>query len=66
MVGRDTHNALKTEVVNKDNAGGVEFVTVKLYWGKDDIAFSLHAAPGKLDGSGKSSAWVGPSYHVEI
>ena len=43
--GRDLHQALKTERVGEANGAGVNFVLVKLQWGRDDVGFGLHADP---------------------
>jgi hypothetical protein len=43
--GRDLHAALKTEVVSAHDLPGLRLVLTKLVWGKDEFAFSLHAAP---------------------
>jgi hypothetical protein len=37
MNGRDTHSALKSEIVETINAGHLEVVLARLQWGKDDI-----------------------------
>ncbi len=42
---RDLHKSLKSEVLAKATTSGVELALVKLAWGKDDVAFSLHVAP---------------------
>ncbi len=52
MSHRDCHAALKTEIISSGRGAGVEFTLAKLYWGKDDFAFSLHAAPGTYGLSG--------------
>lgn len=45
MNGRDPHRALKNEIISKEQSQNASFVIVKLQWGKDDIAFSLHIQP---------------------
>ncbi len=50
--GRDLHKSLKSEVLAKANTAGAELVLVKLAWGKDDVAFSLHVAPNSWSTSG--------------
>jgi len=53
MIGaRDLHQSLKTEVLAKANASGAELALVKLAWGKNDFAFSLHVAPNTWSTSG--------------
>lgn len=42
---RDLHKSLKSEVMAKVAAPGAELALVKLAWGKQDVAFSLHVAP---------------------
>jgi hypothetical protein len=43
--GRDPHTALKQNIVSKVNREGIEAVLARLQWGKEDMAFSLHANP---------------------
>ena len=43
--GRDPHTALKRDVVSRVNREHFEAVLARLQWGKDDVAFSLHANP---------------------
>ncbi len=50
--GRDLHHALKTEKVAVGLGAGVEFVLVKLQWGRDDIGYSLHADPRQWSTAG--------------
>lgn len=52
MAARDTHSALKSEVIKKANAGHLELVLVRQQWGKDDTAFSLHANPSSYTTAG--------------
>lgn len=52
MKKRDLHSALKNQVLGSGKGAGVEFILVKLLWGKDDFAFSLHAAPSTYTVSG--------------
>jgi hypothetical protein len=49
---RDLHSALKSEVVNKINAGHLEVVLARLQWGKDDKGYSLHVNPTSFSTSG--------------
>lgn len=46
--GQDPHAALKQEVVSRANREGFEAVLARLQWGKDDVAFSLHANPSSF------------------
>src|SRR5882757_10130297 len=52
MNGRDPHSALKSEIVRKINTGYLEFVLVRLQWGKDDIGYSLHVNPSSFTSAG--------------
>jgi len=52
IAARDLHKSLKSEVLAKANAAGAELVLVKLAWGNDDVAFSLHVAPNSWSTSG--------------
>ncbi|HYR88453.1 MAG TPA: TIR domain-containing protein [Terriglobia bacterium] len=52
MNNRDLHQALKTEIVEKGSAEGVNLVLVKHQWGKNDIGFSLHVEPTSYSSSG--------------
>src|SRR5436309_12925159 len=52
MTNRDLHQALKTEIVQKASAQGVNFVVARLQWGKNDVGFSLHAEPTSFSTSG--------------
>lgn len=45
MSGRDLHRSLKSEILKKDAASGADLVFVKLAWGRQDVAFSLHVRP---------------------
>ena len=45
MAAKDHHIALRTDVLDKINAGYIEIVLAKLQWGKDDVAFTLHVNP---------------------
>jgi hypothetical protein len=51
---RDLHTALKIDTVDKASApdAGVNFVLARLQWSKDEIGFSLHAAPSRWSTSG--------------
>lgn len=46
--GRDPHAALKQDVVSRVNREGFEAVLARLQWGKDDVAYSLHANPSSF------------------
>ena len=46
--GQEPHAALKQEVVSRANREGFEAVLARLQWGKDDVAFSLHANPSSF------------------
>jgi hypothetical protein len=50
--GRDLHSALKTDVIGKVQADGLQVVLIRLQWAKDDSAFSLHVAPNQWSSSG--------------
>lgn len=50
--GRDKHSALKTEQIGSVSGTGVQFVAVKLQWGKSDYGFSLHASPSSFTSYG--------------
>lgn len=52
MQGRDLHSALKTEVVERVNAGRAEVIKSKLQWGKDDVGYSLHVNPNSYTSAG--------------
>ena len=39
----DFHSALKTEIINKVKAEGIEVAILKLQYSRDNIAYSLHA-----------------------
>jgi hypothetical protein len=49
---RDPHTALKHEIVSRTNRDGFEVVLARLQWGKDDVAYSLHANPTSYGSSG--------------
>src|ERR1700690_308977 len=49
---RDLHKSLKSEVIAKTTASGVTAAFVKLAWGKNDEAFSLHVAPNSFSTAG--------------
>ena len=49
---RDPHQALKSEIVSRHNAGNLEVLFARLQWGKDDIAFSAHVHPSSYSSSG--------------
>jgi len=50
--GRDLHSALKQDVVSRVTREGLEVVLARLQWGKDDVAFSLHANPSQYSSAG--------------
>ncbi len=52
MRRRDKHSALKTEVIGSASGRSVQFTLVKQMWGKNDIAYSLHAAPHSYSTAG--------------
>lgn len=52
MSSRDLHAALKTEVVNTADGGGVPFLVVRLQNSREDVSFSLHAAPNSHSTAG--------------
>lgn len=52
MSTRDLHAALKTEVVGTAAGGGVQFAVARLQDSKEDIRFSLHAAPNQWSSAG--------------
>lgn len=45
MNHRNPHQALKHEVTGKAGSKNASFVLVKSQWGKNEVGFSLHAAP---------------------
>jgi hypothetical protein len=45
MRNRDTHQALKSEVISRHSTNSLEALLVRLQWGKDDIGFSAHVNP---------------------
>jgi hypothetical protein len=49
---RDPHQALKSEIVSRHNAGYLEVILARLQWAKDDIRFSAHANPSSFSMSG--------------
>lgn len=53
MLDRDTHRALKCEVISRTNgANGLEIVVSKLWWGKDETRTSVHVNPSTFSLSG--------------
>ena len=52
MNGRDPHQALKSEVIGQTQADEVNVVLTKLWWGKDDICYSLHVSPNSFSSYG--------------
>ena len=49
---RDRHSALRTEQVSAVSAQGIQFMKIRLQWGKDDYGFSLHAVPSSYSSYG--------------
>jgi TIR domain len=59
VASRDYHTALRSEVLDRVNAGRVEAALVKLQWGKDDLAFTLHVNPTSFTTSGiQTREWL--------
>src|SRR5262249_23127057 len=59
VAAKDNHTALRTEVLDKINAGYVEIVLAKLQWGKDDVAFTLHVNPSAFTSAGlQTTDWL--------
>jgi hypothetical protein len=52
MRNRDPHQALKSEVVSRNNANYLEILLVRLQWAKDEIGFSAHVNPSSYGTSG--------------
>ena len=52
MNGKDPHRSLKREVLGQARSGNASFVLAKLRWGKDDMGYSLHAAPNSFTTAG--------------
>jgi hypothetical protein len=52
MQRRDSHNALKSEVLKKIGAGHLEIVLAKLQWGKDDKGYNVHVNPTSFSTAG--------------
>lgn len=50
--GRDIHSALKTESVGQASGQGVQFMLLKLQYGKDEIGYSVHAKPSSFSSAG--------------
>jgi len=42
---RNLHKSLKSEILGTSTASGAELALVKLAWGKEDVAFTLHVVP---------------------
>lgn len=49
---RDLHSALRTEKIGSAEGAQVAFVLVRMQYGKDDVACSLHAAPHGFSSAG--------------
>jgi hypothetical protein len=59
VAAKDHHTALRTEVLEKINAGYIEIALAKLQWGKDDVAFTLHVNPSAFTSSGlQTTDWL--------
>ncbi|HET6382294.1 MAG TPA: hypothetical protein VFJ58_02795 [Armatimonadota bacterium] len=56
MSERDLHSSLRTSVVGSDSGSGVELTLARLQWGKDDVAFSIHASPRSFSLSGQQTS----------
>ncbi len=52
MHGKDPHQALKTTVLAKAQSAHADLVLVKQQWGREDVAFSVHAHPNSFSSSG--------------
>jgi len=53
MSARDPHSALKSEVLSRiQSANGLEIVTTKLWWGKDETAKNVHVHPSMWTSAG--------------
>ena len=56
---RDHHTALRSDVVERVNAGRVAVALVKLQSGKDDVAFTLHVNPTSFTTGGiQTREWL--------
>lgn len=51
-VARDLHRSLKSEILAKATAAGAELALVKLAWGKQQTAITLHVAPNTFSTAG--------------
>lgn len=49
---RNLHSALKTEIVDQTMQNHLRIAKVKMQWGKEDIAFSLHVEPNQYTSYG--------------
>jgi hypothetical protein len=49
---RDLHKSLKSEVLSEASVSGANLAHVKLAWGKEDVAYSLHVAPNSWTTAG--------------
>ena len=59
MPSRDHHTALRSDVVERVNAGRVAAVLVKLQSGKNDVAFTLHVNPTSFTTAGvQTREWL--------
>ena len=58
-MNRDHHNALKSEVIEKINAGYIEIILAKLQWSKDEKAYTLHVNPSSYSTAGlQTTDWL--------
>jgi hypothetical protein len=59
MAARDHHTALKSEAVEKINAGYTEIALARLQWSKDEVAYTLHVTPTSHSTSGlQTTDWL--------
>ncbi len=59
MPSRDHHTALRSDVVERVNAGRVAAALVKLQSGKDDVVFTLHVNPTSFATAGiQTREWL--------
>jgi hypothetical protein len=58
-MARDHHTALKSETVEKINAGHIEIVLARLQWSKDEKAYALHVNPTSFSTAGlQTTDWL--------
>jgi len=59
VAAKDHHTALRTEVLNRINAGYIEIILAKLQSGKEDVAFTLHVNPSAFTSAGlQTTDWL--------